>query len=222
MISSGAARIGCAVLSFFCAICLLGVSAYAESKTGISVRQGVRDDGDLVDWRPASASDLLGSGDELGDLTGAVVLSPETVVLIQPEASDQLVASSLSEDPSAYGFFVDVTVSGVSSITRIYVPYEYSENSFYIDSGGNLHGLRSGTFTVYSGNYQIRFPSYGSPQYRLISSSTTYWTDTTVHFVGSPNVDVLGARYNFWGDRSRALLLAAVLGVIVCLSLKRS
>lgn len=198
------------------------MSAYAESKTGISVRSGVQDYGDHLGQRSSTATDLRRAGDELGDLTGAVVLSPETVVLIQPEASDQLVASSLSEDPSAYGFYVDVTVSGVSSITRIYVPYEYSENSFYIDSGGNLHGLRSSTFTVYSDNYQIRFPSYGAPQYRLISSSTTYWTDTTVRFIGSPNVDVLGARYNFWGDRSRALLLAAVLGVIVCLFMKRS
>lgn len=204
------------LIAAFAVVLLLGVQVYAAN-TGIRPR--VSDDSSDSFSRAASRSDLLRS-----DLIpeDSVILSPETVVLIQPEQIDLLAASSLEEDPLAYGYYIDVTVSGVSSIKRLYVPYEYSENSFYIDSGGNLHGLRSGTFTVYAGNYQIRFPSYGVPQYRLVSSSTTYWTDTTVFFVSSPNVDVLGARYNFWSDRSRALLLAAVLGVTVCLFIKRS
>lgn len=133
----------------------------------------------------------------------------------------ELAGQLLSENRSVndYGLYIDIDASPLPS--RLYIPSDYSENSFAVDSSGNLIGIRSSSITCYSGNYTVRFPAYASPQYRLTNGTGYTWTDINITYVDSPNVSVLGARSNFWSERNQALLLCMIGGLAVCLYLKR-
>lgn len=199
------------------------VVSYAAN-TGIRSSSDL--DGDSVELRPASSTDYR-EGDSVNasafnlDGVQSVSISTGSVSLQVDEETSEFSGSALAEDLRAsndYGFYIDLGSNSLGS--RMYVPSDYSENSFYV-SGGNIFGMRSSTFTCYIGQYSVRFPSYGTPQYRLTSGSTMQWTDINIPYSDSPNVSVLGARENFWTDKMQALFLVLIGGFCVCLYLKR-
>lgn len=203
--------------------CLLTVVCYAAN-TGIY--KSSDDDGSDLELRPASSTDRR-EGDSVNasafnlDGVQSVSISAGSVSLQIDEETSELSGSALAEGlrvSNDYGFYIDLGSNSLGS--RMYVPSDYSENSFYV-SGGNLFGMRSSTFTCYIGQYSVRFPSYGTPQYRLTSGSTVQWTDINIPYSDSPNVSILGARVNFWTDKVQALLLLLIGGLAVCLYLKR-
>lgn len=182
-------------------------------------------DGNSVEQRPASDSDLRGD-----DLNGSTVnlddisrvsIRAGSVVIQTNEPSAELAGSALTSvrSSSDYGYYIDLEDSSLGS--RLYVPSEYHEDSFYIDGSGLLHGMRNSAFSCYIGNYTVRFPSYSSPQYRLTSGTGYTWNDVDLQYSDSPNVSVLGARENFWTDKMQALFLVLIGGLCVCLYLKR-
>lgn len=203
--------------------CLLTVVSHAAN-TGI-YKSSDGDSSDL-EQRPASSTDYR-EGDFVNasafnlDGVQSVFISAGSVSLQIDEETSELNGSALAKGLRAsndYGFYIDLGTNNLGS--RLYVPSDYSENSFYV-SGGNLFGMRSSTFTCYIGQYSVRFPSYGTPQYRLTSGSTMQWTDINIPYGDSPNVSVLGARENFWTDKMQALFLFLIGGLCVCLYLKR-
>lgn len=202
---------------------LASVVSYAAN-TGI--RSSFDLDGDSVELRPASSTDYRESdfvNDSKINLDGvqSVSISAGSVSLQIDEETSELSGSALAEGLRAsndYGYYIDLQSNNLGS--RLYVPSDYAEDSFYVSSG-NLYGMRNSTFTCYIGQYSVRFPAYGRPQYRLTSGSTMQWTDIDIPYSDSPNVSVLGARENYWSDKVQTLILLLIGGLAVCLYLKR-
>lgn len=201
--------------------------AYAAN-TGISSH--VSSDSSVLVNR-ASDSDASRKGDAVNNALSvegdSPVISIErgTVLVQSLYEADSLAGESIAEDPlmapsrssNNFGFYIDVS-SSIGS--RLYVPSDYREDSFYVDSSNLLHGCRSSSFICYIGNYSVRFPAYSAPQYRLTSGTSYTWTDLDIEFDSSPNVSIVGARYNFFSDRFQTLLLVVIGGLVVCLCMK--
>lgn len=202
--------------------------AYAAN-TGISSHVS-SDSSGLVNR--ASDTDVSRKGDAVNNAlsvegdTPVISIEHGTVLVQSLDEADSLAGESLAEDPlmaasrssSDFGFYINVS-SSIGS--RLYVPSDYREDSFYVDGSNLLHGCRSSSFICYIGNYSVRFPAYSTPQYRLTSGTSYSWTDLDIEFDSSPNVSVVGARYNFFSDRFQALLLLIIGGLLICLYLKR-
>lgn len=188
------------VFSLFFAVCVisvLGVISFADGNTGVSYSSS-------SDKRsPASSSDLV------------------KYIFLDDEDNDGA-GSALSggmRGVNDFGYYIDISDTVFGS--RLYIPSDYIQNSFYINSSGYLFGCRSSSFTVYAGNYSIRFPSYGTPQYRLTNGQQQTWTDINIEYIDSPNVSVEGARINFWDERIKTVILVVLGGLVVCLYMKR-
>lgn len=201
---------------------LATVSVFAAN-TGISSGSD-SDNGSL--YRRASPSDVARKGDVVNDSSISLdgvqsisIVSGEVVLQDDSETAELRGSVLQSRSVNDYGFFIDIDASPLSS--RLYVPSDYAENSFTVDSNGHLIGIRSSTFSCFSGNYTVRFPAYSSPQYRLTSGTGYTWTDIDISYIDSPNVGIIGARSNFWSDRFQALMLILIGGLAVCLYLKR-
>lgn len=210
------------ILSFF-SICLfgfLGVSAHAAN-TGIQPSFSNGDD--WFDDNPSSSpsthtdiSEVLKS--EISDLDSPVILLEHgTIVLASdPEESQALRAPASGDQQIGYSISVSSNIGD-----QLLVPSDYSERSFSVDGNGHLIGIRSGTFSCYIGEYTVRFPSYGTPQYRLTNGSSYTWTDINITYVESSNVEVVGARFNWWDDRFRTLIAVAGLFSLLILAFRR-
>lgn len=215
-------RCAAAVILAAAIMIFASVMCYAAN-TGI--RPSFHTDLDSVELSPSTSTDLRGD-----DLNGATVdlddipsvsIRAGQVVISPDEATAELAGSALSEGLRAandYGYYIDLESNSLGS--RLYVPSDYAEDSFYISSG-SLYGMRNSTFTCYIGQYSVRFPAYGTPQYRLTSGTGYTWNDVDLQYLDSPNVSVLGARENFWSVKVQTLLLLLIGGLAVCLYLKR-
>lgn len=209
-----------AVFAVICLFCFFGVSAYAAN-TGLQPSVSGGDDGS--DDRPASRpsthtdiSEVLSS--EISDLDSPVIfLEHGTVVMASDgEDSQELRALSSGDQPLGYSILVSSSIGD-----ELLVPSEYSEKSFSLDSDGNLIGVRSSTFNCYIGQYTVRFPVYGQPQYRLTSSSSYTWQDIDIQYLSTSNVEVFGAHVNYWSDQFKALISVAILCFILILAFRR-
>lgn len=206
------------------------ITIYAGTVISLAARTGVSSrvlaSGSDLDPSPSSATDLR--GDDLIDATvnlddiSSVSIRAGQVVIQADEETAELAGSVLAEGLRAsndYGYYIDLEGSSLGS--RLFVPADFYEDSFYIDGSGLLHGMRNSTFNCYIGNYTVRFPAYSSPQYRLTSGTGYTWNDVDLQYLDSPNVSVLGARENFWTDKMQTLFLVLIGGLCVCLYLKR-
>lgn len=212
-----------AAIIVFCAICLLGVSAFAAN-TDLS--SSLDDGDDRSDDHPAARSstdtDLEGRigtlGDEIQDLDSPIILLQSGTVVISNELeSNQALGSAAAEvDPVGYSIEVSSSIG-----SRLLVPSDYSEDSFAVDSNGYLIGIRSGTFSCFIGDYTVRFPSYGTPSYRLTSGTSYTWTDFNITYVGSSNVEIIGDRFNWYDDKFRTLVAVAGLCSLLILAFRR-
>lgn len=209
-----------AVYVAICLVCFLGVSAYAAN-TGIQSSVSDRDDraDDSFTSRPSTHTDLsevLNS--EISDLDSPVILLEHgTVVMASDiEAAPSLRASSSGDQQIGYSISVSSSIGD-----ELLVPSEYSEKSFSLDSDGNLIGVRSSTFSCYIGQYTVRFPVYGQPQYRLTSGTTYTWQDIDLQFVSTSNVEVIGAHVNYWSDQFKVLISVATLCFVLILAFRR-
>lgn len=212
-----------AALFLMAAIMIFASVVSYAANTGVSYRSD--DDQFGMDRGPASASDLReadlnGQVFDLDCVPSVSIRAGEVVVLADQEDSGSPGALlSQMRSVADYGYYIDIDSSTVGS--RIYVPSEYAEGSFYVDSSGHLFGMRNSAFTCYSGQYSIRFPAYSTPQYRVTSGTGYTWQDITLTYSDSPNVSVMGARENFWNEKMQALFLVMIGGLCVCLYLKR-
>lgn len=212
-----------AAITVFCAICLLGVSSFAAN-TGLS--PSLDDGDDWLDDHPAARSstdtDIQGKVGSIGDETSildspVILLEHGTIVLADDlEGTQTLGATASQNDPVGYSIEVSSSIG-----SRLLVPSDYSEESFAVDSNGYLTGIRSTTFSCYIGDYTVRFPSYGTPQYRLTIGSSYTWTDINITYVGSSNVEIVGDRFNWYDDKFRTLVAVAGLCSLLILALRR-
>lgn len=209
-----------AAITVFCAIYFLGVSSFAAN-TGLS--PSLVDGDDRSDDYPAARSSTdtdipEGLNVEISNLdTPVILLQSGTVVVANDlEGSQTFGATTSQNDP--VGYSVEVS-SSIGSL--LLVPSDYSERSFAVDGDGHLIGIRSGTFSCYIGDYTVRFPSYGTPQYRLTSGSSYTWTDINITYLGSSNVEILGDRFNWYDDKFRTLIAVAGLFTLLILAFRR-
>lgn len=216
MLRRAAAAILAAAIMIFAS-----VVSYAAN-TGI--RASSHTDFDSVELSPSTSTDLRGddlngSAIDLDDIPSVSIRAGQVVIQADEETAE-LAGSALASVRSSndYGYYIDLESNNLGS--RLYVPSDYVEDSFYVSSG-SLRGMRNTTFTCYIGEYSVRFPAYGTPQYRLTSGTGYTWNDVNLQYLDSPNVSVLGARENFWSDKVQTLLLLLIGGLAVCLYLKR-
>ncbi len=222
-------------LIFICIVLVLslGVAVYVDAaNTGLSVHSSddtSDDDTSTDDVSPSTSTDLEELKDAFSsDDRKVIFLEHGTLSL---ENVDEAVKGSAIEDPEVdrsdrsvnandFGYFINVSCSLGN---RIYVPADYANECFYITPAGQLYGMHNSTFQSYCGSYTIRFPAYSTPQYRLTNSSQYTWQDIDIDYVSSPNVEVLGARFNWFSDRGTAVLILVILGVALwILFIKRS
>lgn len=213
--------IGCYIA--ICVFCLLGVSAFAAN-TGLSPSLG--DGDDRSDDHPAARSstdtDIQGKvgsiGDEISILDSPVILLEHgTIVMANDLEGTQTFGATASQNDSV-GYSIEVS-SSIGS--QLLVPSDYSEDSFAVDGDGYLIGIRSGTFSCYIGDYTVRFPSYGTPQYRLTSGISSTWNDINITYVKSSNVEIVGDRFNWYDDKFRTLIAVAGLCSLLILAFRR-
>lgn len=178
---------------------------------------------DRPDDHPSSSASTAtdipeGLSNEISNLDSPVILLEHgTIVMANDlEGNQALGASASQDDPVGYSIEVSSSIGN-----RLLVPSDYSEDSFAIDSNGYLIGLRSGTFSCYIGEYTVRFPSYGTPQFRLTNGSSYTWTDINITYVSSSNVEIIGDRFNWYDDKFRALIDVAGLCFILILAFRR-
>lgn len=201
----------------------MGETSYAAN-TGLSSPVDGRNDrsDDNPDSIPSSNTDIEGRigslSDEVTSLDTPIILLEHGSVIVANDIEDppRLGSSSSQDDP--IGFSIEVS-SNIGS--RLLVPSEYTEKSFAVDSNGYLIGIRSATISCYIGNYTVRFPSYGQPQYRLTSGSSYTWTDINISYVGSSNVEVVGDRFNWYSNEFRTLIEVACLCFLLILAFRR-
>lgn len=213
-----------AALAAFCAICLLGVFSFADDSSLSSPLDG-RDDGSDDHSSASTSTDIDGKegriktvNDEIQDLDSTVILLEHGTIIMANELEDDQEVASRSSSGQSLGYSIEVS-SSIGS--ELLVPSEYSEKSFSVDSSGNLIGIRSSTFNCYLGQYTVRFPAYGQPQYRLTSSSSYTWTDIDLEFIETENVEIVGRHMNWWSDQFRALIAVATLCFLLILALRR-
>lgn len=138
------------------------------------------------------------SGDA-ADLAEQYAADSGNVVVVQ---ADQVILASDAQSfalpgaPLAGGYYFDCSTSALGDV-RIYVPYEYQHGSFTTNSNGDLVSLRSSTVTgiLYSGDtsYTVRWSSFGTPQYRFYSGSSSSYRDLGVSEILDTNVQILSS-----------------------------
>lgn len=203
----------------FCSFCL-GVSAFAANiDISPSLDDGNYRPDDHSAVGPSTYTDIPeGLSDEISNMNSPVILLQSgTVVVANDFEGNQTLGAAASPD-GPVGFSVEVS-SSIGS--QLLVPSDYSERSFAVDGSGHLIGIRSGTFSCYIGDYTVRFPSYGTPQYRLTSGSSYTWNDINLTYVGSRNVEIIGDRFNWYDDKFRTLIAVAGLCFLLILAFRR-
>lgn len=123
--------------------------------------------------------------------------------------------------PFAAGYYIECSTSQLGTV-MMYVPYNFQRGSFSFDDTGNLVNITSSTITgiVFRGNtsYTLRFSSFGNPQYRSSSGSSSYM-DLTVNEVLNTNVQIFSSQHQialYPDSQLLQLILVFLGGVIVC------
>ena len=188
------------VLSFFLVIVFLVVPAYALDEEIFSA--------DIVEDSQSAENDPdlpLGYSDGV----------PVPVYL-----ADSPVLHDVLTSPVDGGIYMDVS-SSIGDLT-IYVPSDYQKASFsYYGSGGGVTSIRASTISGYGfkGNtmYQIRFPPFSNPEFRLYNSGYSY-SDFSIDSVTSTNVQIASSNDDFplYADQQiLQLSLVMILGVLL-------
>lgn len=201
------------VLALCLAVVLLVVPVYAAETDGLA--PGVSD----VEETPLVPGEDV-SGGEL-DTAGGLTIVTDSVVLAEDIAPRAVLTS-----PVAGGPYMEVS-SSIGDL-KIYVPADYQRGSFSYFSGSNVCGIRSSTISGYafkgSTLYQVRFPAFSDPQYRVYDSGYSY-TDFSITGVNSTNIQILTSDDDLplYPDSGiLSLCLIFLLGVIVvCQFMKR-
>lgn len=188
------------VLSFFLVIVFLVVPAYALDEEAVSAdivedSQSVEDDPSL----PLGFSDGL----------------PVPVYL-----ADSPVLHDVLTSPIDGGIYMQVS-SSIGDLT-IYVPSDYQRASFsYYGSGGGVTSIRASTISGYgfkgSTMYQIRFPPFSNPEYRVYDSGFSF-SDFSIDSVTSTNIQIASSNDDFplYPDQQLLQLsLVMILGVLL-------
>lgn len=209
-----------AVYIAICLVCFLGVSAYAAN-TGIQSSIFDRDDrsGDSSTFSPSTYTDIPEVlNNEISDLDSPIILLERGTIVMAGNLEDAppLRASSSGDQQIGYSISVSSSIGD-----HLLVPSEYSEKSFSLDANGNLIGVRSSTFSCYIGQYIVRFPVYGQPQYRLTSGTSYAWQDIDIEYLSTSNVEVIGAHVNYWSDQFKVLISVATLCFVLILAFRR-
>lgn len=132
-----------------------------------------------------------------------------------------LPASAFEIPDNSYYFIANTQQLG--DIT-VYVPRNMA--SYFSYSGNTLIGTNSSTITCYGvtsngTQYNVRFPSYDIPEYRLVNYSTgTSYQDLTISSVTETNLPIL-TEFDFQFNTDGALVGGAVLFILVFLLKKR-
>ena len=201
------------VLALCLAVVLLVVPVYAAETDGLS--PGVSD----VEETPLVPGEDVPGG-EL-DTSGGLTIVTDSVVL-----AENIEPRAVLTSPVAGGPYMEVS-SSIGDL-KIYVPADYQRGSFSYFDGDNVCGIRSSTISGYafkgSTLYQIRFPSFSDPQYRVYDSGYSY-TDFSITGVKSTNIQILTSDDDLplLPDTGQIQLIITLFlgGVLVCLFMKR-
>lgn len=187
------------VLSFFLFIFLLVVPAYALDEEVVST--------DIVEDSQSAEDD---SGLPLGYSDGV----PVPVYL-----ADSPVLYDVLTSPVDGGIYMDVS-SSIGDLT-IYVPSDYQRASFSYYGSGGVTSIRASTISGYgfkgSTMYQIRFPPFSNPEYRVYDSGYSY-SDFSINSVTSTNIQIASSNDDFplYPDQQLLQLsLVTILGVLL-------
>lgn len=201
------------VLALCLAVVLLVVPVYAAETDGLA--PGVSD----VEETPLVPGEDVPGG-EL-DTSGGLTIVTDSVVL-----AENIEPRAVLTSPVAGGPYMEVS-SSIGDL-KIYVPADYQRGSFSYFDGDNVCGIRSSTISGYafkgSTLYQIRFPSFSAPQYRVYDSGYSY-TDFSITGVKSTNVQILASDDDLplLPDTGQVHLIIALFlgGCLVCLFMRR-
>lgn len=120
-------------------------------------------------------------------------------------------------------YYIKADTRQLGSIV-IYVPRNMA--TYFSYSGETLIGTNSSTITCYGQTtngtqYNVRFPSYDIPEYRLVNYSTgTQYQDLTITQVVETNLPILN-EFDFQLNTDGALVAGSVLFILVFLLKKR-
>lgn len=120
-------------------------------------------------------------------------------------------------------YYIKADTSQLGSVT-IYVPRNMA--SYFSYSGNTLISTYSSTITCYAATtngtqYNVRFPTYDIPEYRLVDYSTGgSYQDLTITQVTETNLPIL-TEFDFQRNTDGALVAGAVLFILVFLLKKR-
>lgn len=187
------------VLSFFLVIVLLVVPAYALDEEVVST--------DIVEDSQSAEDD---PGLPLGYSDGV----PVPVYL-----ADSPVLYDVLTSPVDGGIYMEVS-SSIGDLT-IYVPSDYQRASFSYYGSGGVTSIRASTISGYgfkgSTMYQIRFPPFSNPEYRVYDSGYSY-SDFSINSVTSTNIQIASSNDDFplYPDQQLLQLsLVTILGVLL-------
>lgn len=213
----------------------------SEDPSGDTGDGGDPDDSDGVssdpeDTDPSDLEPIPEVGEELPeedlpeeDVTPDLNLDGASVVI---NAEQVLLAGE--EDPVTYasgntlsGCYLVLDTSELGEI-KVYIPVDYQQGSFSYDNYSSLVNIRSSTITGYTldgSNWTIRWPTFGTPQYRATNSSGYTWSDLTVNDVVDTNVQVVDDDYDlplFPADGFLTVTIIMILGVLlICQFMKQ-
>lgn len=220
------ARILAAAFAVICASCLIGVVAYADDPDSVDpvVYDDVGSDPDLPldPADPATDTDLPAELKEYLDeddtMDSKVIFLERGTIYVANNSEDPEVLRSPAATSPEVGYVIHVTSSIGSDLL---VPSDYAQSSFCLDANGNLIGCRSNTFSCYMGQYTVRFPVYGQPEYRVTNGTGYTWTSVDLQYESSSSVEVLGANIPWWSDKYKVLISVATMFFIIILALRR-
>lgn len=201
------------VLALCLAIVLLVGPAYALPDDSTPVGLSDVEETPLVPGEDVPGGEL--------DASGGLTVYADNVVL-----AEDLEPRAVLTSPVAGGPYMEVS-SSIGDL-KIYVPADYQRGSFSYYDGNSVCGIRSSTISGYafkgSTLYQVRFPSFSDPQYRVYDSGYSY-TDFSITGVNSTNIQILTSDNDLplLPDTGQVQLIIALFlgGCLVCLFMKR-
>lgn len=201
------------VLALCLAVFLLVVPVYAVETDGLPAGVSSLEENSFPPGEDVPGSDV--------DLSGGLTVYADNVVLAEVPGTYAVATS-----PVAGGPYMDVS-SSIGDL-KIYVPADYQRGSFSFFDGNNVCGIRSSTISGYafkgSTLYQVRFPAFSDPQYRIYDSGYSY-ADFSITGVRSTNIQILSSDDDLplYPDAAQVQLLIFLFlgGVLVCQFMKR-
>lgn len=170
---------------------------------------------------PAYAAELPESEVEVIDLVPGFsdVGDTFTIHADQVILQEELQPFNVLTSPVSGGCFMEVS-SSIGHL-KIYVPSDFQRGSFSYFDGDNVTGIRSSTINGYafkgSTLYQVRFPPFSDPEYRLYDSGYSY-SDFSISSVNDTNIQILTSDSDlplYPSSQMLQLLILAFLGVML-------